>query len=159
MHAVKARPGEPLEWLAERIANADRSECWEWPFARMGRGYGAAWDGAKVVGAHRIALQLDGVALADDQVACHRCDNPACVNPDHLFVGTQSDNIRDAVAKGRHFHAGLRGEDHGRSKLTETQVLAIRADGRPKQAIAADYGMSRIQVSKIKRGAAWGWLS
>lgn len=76
------------------------TECWLWTGAKYPRGYGQFWLEGKKVPAHRAVLILHGVDLAD-KVVCHHCDIPSCVRPDHLFVGTQSDNIRDMYAKGR----------------------------------------------------------
>lgn len=160
MHAVKARPGAPLEWLAERIANADRSECWEWPFARSGHNYGFITPRGRrggTVAVHRFVLEYLGAEIPAGSFVCHKCDNPPCCNPDHLFVGTPQDNARDMVAKGR--GVDNKGERHGMSKLTADDVRSIRRDSRIQRVIAADFGINQQHVSEIKRGVAWGWLS
>jgi hypothetical protein len=71
-------------------------ECWEWQGSRTEAGYGLMWYDGKLRYAHRIAIDLEG-----DLFACHKCDNPPCVNPNHLFVGTQKDNVQDMLSKGR----------------------------------------------------------
>jgi hypothetical protein len=86
---------------------------------------------------------------------CHRCDVPACVNPDHLFLGTHLDNVRDAISKDRH----ARGEVNGHAKLTADDVRAIRADRRIQRVVAAEYGVARTVVSRIRSGTRWGHLS
>lgn len=86
----------------------------------------------------------------------HRCDNRACVNPDHLFLGTNADNVADRVSKGR--EADHAGSSNGNAKLTESNALAILRDVRPNKAIAADYGVSVITVQRIKKGTAWACI-
>jgi hypothetical protein len=86
---------------------------------------------------------------------CHKCDNPACVNPDHLFLGTHVDNMRDMTSKGRAHKAGPKGEAHGRAKLTRDDVLAIRTDMRSDRTVAKEYGISLGNVNKIKNLQIW----
>lgn len=104
--ARRAAGVRPMRPLADRFEDkVDRSggpdACWPWTGVRTDRGYGQIW----VDGGHRpathVALELAGVDIPDGMVACHHCDNPMCVNPAHLFVGTASDNMRDMLAKGR----------------------------------------------------------
>jgi len=83
----------------------------------------------------------------------HRCDNPACQNPAHLFLGTQVDNMADMRRKGRERKAP--GESNGSAKLTALQVAAIRADPRSQSAIAMAYGVVQTTISKIKLGKIW----
>lgn len=83
---------------------------------------------------------------------CHHCDNPICVNPTHLFLGDCADNVADMVAKGRHRSRALRGSEHPRSKLTDAQVSAIRADTRIHAVIASDYGVSKALIQRVKAG-------
>jgi hypothetical protein len=81
---------------------ANGSACWVWTAARCSSGYGNFHFGGRVVQAHRVALALFRGVDAGGQCVCHRCDNPRCVNPDHLFVGTHQDNADDKMRKGRH---------------------------------------------------------
>lgn len=86
-------------------------------------------------------------AIPEGRFVLHKCDVPSCVNPNHLFLGTNNDNVADMVAKGRQA-----------SKLTKRQVLQIRADARSRREIAADYGVTTVCVGSIKRNAAWAHL-
>ena len=95
--------------LAQRfIEKIDRSnDCWEWTAARTRAGYGLITDGGKQIYAHRLAVEMGARQIPKGWEVCHRCDNPGCVNPAHLFVGTRRDNHHDMVAKGRHDFSGL----------------------------------------------------
>ena len=101
--------------------------------------------------AHRIAWQLTHGAIPKGMFVLHRCDNPPCVNPAHLFIGTQRDNLRDCFAKGR--HPGM--PPSPTIKVTADQVRAIRKDPRKHHLIAEDYGLKRLAVWKIKHRLTW----
>jgi len=89
-------------------------------------------------------------------VRLHRCDNPACLNPDHLFIGSNKDNTQDMLAKGRNGHS--KGTKHWNAKLTEDQVLQIRKDKRSIYAIAPEYGVTPTLVNRIKLRKVWKHL-
>lgn len=107
--------------------------------------------------ATRVSWEIEhGVPLPDDQEALHRCDWPPCVNPAHLFAGSQSVNILDAVTKGR--HVPPRGARNGRSKLTDEQTAEIRrlrTAGVSGKELAQRFGVSPAAVSMIHRGHRW----
>jgi hypothetical protein len=107
--------------------------------------------------AHRVSFLLlrPDEVVADGMCVCHSCDNRACVNPHHLFLGTQADNLRDMREKGRQ----SRGEAHGHAKLTAADVHLIRCDTRTQRAIAADYGVSVATVNHARTGKNWGHIS
>lgn len=133
--------------------------CWLWTGHRSKRGYGKFWAGRSLL-AHRVSAALDYRNPVGQEV-CHECDNPPCVNPAHLWVGTHSDNMRDAVAKGRH-KSGLRGRDfsgerHGGAKLTAAQALEIYRRGATEWAadLAAEYGVASRAVRRILNGKQW----
>ena len=131
--------------------------CWIWTAARSSAGYGQVFVDGHVLYAHRVAYERATCQVVPVELeVCHRCDNPPCVNPDHLFVGTHADNFRDAAEKGR--MEGLRGERSPMAKLTERDVLSIRSDRRSHRQIAADYGISNRHVSSIKRREVWSHI-
>ena len=90
-------------------------------------------------------------------LVCHKCDNPKCTNPEHLFIGTPNDNMQDKINKGRLRIA--RGEKAGASKLTEAQVISILKDARPYSAIAYDYDVTTFTIRDIKNRRLWKHLN
>lgn len=100
--------------------------CWEWPKYRNADGYGLTKLNGKTTVATRVAFRLAVAEIPDGMNVCHRCDNPACCRPDHLFLGTQKQNCADAKSKDRH----TRGERQGNAKLTDDDVRFIRANAR-----------------------------
>ena len=131
------------------------SGCWIWTSGTRPNNKGVLYprhwtDGGKSVGAHRFSFELSNGKIPKGMYVCHKCDTPLCVNPDHLFVGSHDDNMRDMVKKGRSFTG--RGEDKkGRSKLTNVQAEIIRRHDMPQSKIAAMFGISQTTVSRIKR--------
>ena len=111
---------------------------------------------------HRwVVEQLEGVPLAPGEKVLHSCDNPPCFRYDHLRRGTQSENLLEAVAKGRHRMGIQPGESNGAAVLVAEQVLAIRAAcaaGEPQRDVAKQFGISQTQVSNIARRAKWSHL-
>lgn len=103
--------------------------------------------------AHRAAYLLFVGPVPDDLFVCHRCDVRPCVNPSHLFLGTQSDNLRDMVNKGR--GNCRRGERHAHAKLTDNAAAEILRLNLPHAEIAAHYGISKRTVSSIKTRVTW----
>lgn len=129
------------------------SGCWIWEGHIRKDGYGHIRRGGRMVLAHRLVYAEFTGRNIDGACLLHKCDNRACVNPDHLREGTYADNNRDAREKGRAVF--LKGEQNGSSKLTEEAVRRIRNDNRSAPKIAAEYGVSSVLVNKIKRRAAW----
>lgn len=130
-------------------------ECWLWLGATTS-GYGQVHWRGRVVYAHRLAYELANKKPPGSLHVCHECDNRACVNPSHLFLGTVADNMADRDAKNRQ----ARGEGHGRAKLTGGQVLLIRqaATSKSQRAIARNFGVSQRLVGMILRREAWRHL-
>jgi DNA-binding transcriptional regulator YiaG len=112
----------------------------------------------KTVLAHRLIyvvvhrLTLDSIA---DQVVRHDCDNPACINPEHLSLGTQADNIADAIARGRARHRTPEGTEHHAAKLTDEVVRAIRQSTDSARVAAERFGVSRGTVKDVRRRRTW----
>lgn len=143
------------EYFVSRYIPEPNSGCWLWAGSVDRDGYAKSFfPGVRSDRASHMALILAGRPLTDGTVACHRCDTPACVNPDHLFEGTLRDNHYDAVAKGRN----VRGDRHTSAKLCSADIPKIRAalaDGRSANSIAREYGVTAGAICFIKSGRNW----
>lgn len=146
---VRNRRMKPLtDRFFEKVKRSETG-CWEWQ-ANKTHGYGtlsAGHRGEGMAAAHRVSYELHYGPIPDDLWVLHRCDNRACVRPDHLFLGTPADNMQDMRAKGR-----------ARCNVPPETVRAIlkrRADGERRAAIAADYGVSIHTVKNIIQGRSW----
>ena len=131
-------------------------DCWIWTGGQShsaSMAYGAFRIGDKVLAAHRVSYALHKGPIPHGMCVCHHCDNPLCVNPEHLFLGTIKDNNQDATRKGRNPH----GERHGLSKLNEIQVKQIiKLKGiLPVRKIAPMYNVSQTSINNIHRNRTW----
>jgi len=134
-------------------------DCWIWTARRFRTGYGRFDCGGYAWGAHRVAMALTTGEIPELCVL-HRCDNPPCVNPAHLWLGTLSDNTRDAYSKGRMFPPDTRrlGERHPHSKLNREMVRDIRrriAQGDGYALIARAFGVSQRAIVSVATGRTW----
>lgn len=130
--------------------------CWLWHGAIQNKGYGHFPHKGSHLGAHRYSYVLFKGDIPKGLFVCHHCDNPACVNPVHLFVGTPTDNTHDAMSKGRL----ARGTSNGRTKLTPIQAAYIRRIWKPhvppyQYELAAQFGVSRRTIWEIVHGKIW----
>lgn len=152
--------GKPPEVRFQMQYKVRESGCWEWTGARDADGYGsfvAVYDGVTYKRAHRWSwAHHNKQQIPQYGNICHACDNPSCVNPAHLWLGTAKENQQDKWAKGRANIA--RGEAYSHTKLTADQVRSILLDPRASTAIAADYGISPGTISDIKRRKSWSHL-
>lgn len=150
-----------LKRFMEKVSPCPITGCWWWTASMNTHGYGKMGLEGHSLGAHRVAYELFKGPIEDPTLCvCHRCDQRACVNPDHLFLGTVADNIHDMVAKRR--YRPRRGENAPGAKLTEVDVRAIRAmhaDGVSNVAIAARFGLNKNTPSRIIRGLRWAHVS
>ena len=139
-----------------KVDRGDGQGCWLWTGVKSKWGYGQFSFDRRMVQAHRFAYQCSTGVVPEGLCVLHRCDTPACVRPDHLFVGTNAENVADKVAKGR--QSSMKGTRHPLAKLTDEQVRAIRvrhARGHRQVDIATDFGIAQTSVSSIVRGTTW----
>lgn len=133
-----------------------KTRCWVWVGGKTKNGYGRFRHNGKVLKAHRVSWLVTHGRWPNPN-ALHHCDNTACTRPEHLFEGTQTDNILDMVAKKRNNAAS--GEHNGRAKLSKTDVLQIRADYAPgvttQRQLARKYKVSQFQVMAIVNRLNW----
>lgn len=126
------------------------SGCWEWTGCRDSRGYGRFYvrRGESSELTHRVSWRIHNGPISPEALVCHRCDNPPCVRPDHLFVGTQADNMKDAAQKERVGPTVLRPAD-------VRGILDLGAIGMAQRKIADEFGVTQATVWHILRGKTW----
>lgn len=133
--------------------------CWLWNGATKGNGYGSFQWGGSNWPAHRASYALFVGPVQKGMDVCHRCDNRACVNPDHLFIGTRAENMADCRAKGRTARGARlgdrRGENGPAAKLNWSAVREIRASGEPSKILAARHGVGPDNINRIRRNDTW----
>lgn len=166
------------EHLTKRSRVSQETGCWEWQGSVNEWGYGTmGGDGGGSVQAHRVSFAVFNGYVPRGSCVCHRCDNPRCVNPEHLFLGTNSDNVADKVEKKRQARGETRGDRYargarhgaathpesfvgsgnGRAKLTEDDVRRLRAmaPALSVSELARNFGITRGVASKIVRRELW----
>lgn len=122
--------------------------CWEWQASTQFWGYGAFRLGKSVTSSHRAAYRMFKGEIPKGIFVCHKCDNPPCCNPDHLFLGTQKENLKDADSKNRI----LKGEKCPWAKISDSDYLKIMVDPRPNKEIAKSFNTTAKQVRQLKSG-------
>ncbi len=158
-------PRHPFERFWLHVRKAGPKDCWEWSGSRTPEGYGFIYAGplydepVRWIRANRLSWEIHNGKVPDGLYVLHDCDNPPCVNPKHLYVGTQQQNVHDRTVRRR----GRRqdGAFNSKAKLTETDVRAIVAmveAGKSQTAVAALFGLTQPYVSKIARRQFWRHL-
>lgn len=137
------------DFFWERVLPEPNTGCWFWTGRSTVAGYGQL----RKKYAHRFSFELHHRKLELDEHALHKCDNPCCVNPDHLFAGSHADNMRDMASKGRVPYR--KGESAPRAILKEDQVRSIRADTRSYSQLAKAYGVNRSTICHLKTYRSW----
>lgn len=149
-----------VDWFWNSIdKSAGEDGCWPWTRSVDGHGYGKMKHGGSTFRTHRIAYSLAHNMDPRDQFVCHRCDNPPCCNPGHLFLGDNAANQRDCVAKGRKYVGDHKGEKNPAAKLGVFEVAKIREmirAGHNNKQIGRVFGVTHQMISRIRRGKAWG---
>lgn len=139
--------------LERRVVDANG--CWLWQGAISDNGYGTIYTGSRYRRVHRVSYETFVGLIPPGKNICHRCDVRHCINPDHLFAGTQVENLADAKRKGRHTH----GDSHPMVRLSEADIKQIRAiysaGKRNQYELASDFGVRQQTISKIVTGARW----
>lgn len=136
-----------------KVMPEPNSGCHLWTAYTSKGGYGRFGINGDVLDAHRVSYEMYVAQIPSGMCVLHKCDVPSCVRPDHLFLGTQKENLLDMTSKGRRSCA--RGEKSGATKLTERLVAEIRKDARTHREIAVAYGIGKSTVGAIKSRKYW----
>jgi hypothetical protein len=136
-----------------RLISAETDACIEWPYARVADDYGTIYLNGRQWRATHVSWEITNKRLVPEGIkVCHTCDNPPCINPRHLFLGTNIDNMQDAKEKGRL----ARGEKQGLAKLTEEAVRDIRRlPWKTRREMAEKYGVSEPNISCVRLRKTW----
>jgi hypothetical protein len=170
-HYQQQRAGKPLTPLQvqyhglsevarfmRRVNKGSRNQCWEWT-GSLNNGYGQ-WRNlaGEIELAHRASWRMFVGPIPEGEGVLHRCDNPPCCNPAHLFTGTNAVNIADMWAKKRANPGVSRGEKHGMAKLTAEIVREIRGSSEPGIVLAKKYGVANTTISDIRKRRIWNHI-
>ena len=146
----------------QKVVRRGPDECWEWTGVKDRNGYGQMSISGKTKRTHRLSYELQNGPIPSGLHVLHNCDNPSCVNPKHLHLGTHQDNVREMNERGRWNAGGPSGERHGMAKLVAEQVLQIRsryaAGGISQRALASEFNVSQRQILDILKQRRWRHL-
>lgn len=144
-----------VRFLAKVKKGDNEDSCWLWQASTQAFGYGCIGTSKGLSGAHRVSYRLYKGEIPDGICVLHKCDNPKCCNPKHLFLGTKRENAIDRNRKGRGKFPVLRGEASPAAKLTKEQVEQIRASSESHSSLSRLYGVVPAQIHRIRRGERW----
>lgn len=169
---AKRRRETVHEWFWDHVTKT--ANCWLWNGSHSAAGYGRLSMERKWYYAHRVAWEISNGPIPDGLLVCHSCDNPGCVRPDHLFLGTDADNIHDMISKGRAANGPRpRGDEHwtriypdrvrrgranGKAKLTPNKVREIRTayrNGASQTSLSREYGVKQSTIWQVLAGKTW----
>ena len=143
---------EQIKHFAEKVDKRGTEECWEWKGEKSPQGYGITMAGGRLETAPRLTWQFFFGDIPKGQSVLHRCDNPSCVNPYHLFLGTQQDNIQDSYKKGRGTHQKL-------SWIEVRQIRELYPTGKFSQSVLAEmFGVTQGNISAVCRRRSYGYI-
>jgi hypothetical protein len=142
-----ARPRIPIsQKIDDKVLRIPESGCWIWLGSITNHGYGTMTLGARTnISAHRASYELKHGPIPDGMLALHTCDIKCCVNPDHIFIGTQKENMADKVRKNRQ----AKGEKHGMHKLTEPQAVEIKSSTKRPMDLAKEFNCSATTIRPV----------
>lgn len=162
----------PIDRLRRRYKIDPISECWLWTGARNREGYGVIQDGSRQKRAHRFSWELHRGAIPAGLLVCHSCDTPACVNPAHLFLGTDLDNAKDRDRKGRQARlsradrqtlserfAGEGNPSHRLSAYQAKTIKSLHREGHSQKHLACAFGVSQGCIADVVHGRTWGGVA
>ncbi len=151
----KHTAGPIKERLAKRSCPEPNTGCLLWFGVTNNKGYGIIYYQGKHTLTHRLSWSLANGPIPKGLFVLHKCDTPPCINPEHLFLGTQKDNIRDAVRKGRFNTADKNGRNNPNTNLTNADVLAIREGNKTTSEFSKQYGIKNVAIRRIQRRITW----
>lgn len=155
--------GSLIDRFEAKFVKGAKDECWIWQASDNGAGYGMIWDQNRKrrLLATRVSYELYTGPLTDADLVLHSCDNPSCVNPNHLRIGTYKQNVADMDARRRRVSNTPKGALNCNAALTDEQVVKMRLDylaGRPKSELASENGMTIASVGDVLLGRSWRHL-
>lgn len=142
------------QYIMDRAIPVPDAGCWIWELSQVKGGYGKVCIDNKTLIASRVAWEVWNGEIPDGLIVCHKCDTPACVNPNHLFLGTARENTDDMLKKARQ----AKGEKSPMAKLTSEIVIKLRNESGSHDSIAKKYGLKRGVVRQVRIGETWRHL-